>query len=413
MREIPQFNRVDGSKKSSLVKLARLAALAGLIIAATLFLRASMQSQGAPLITLISYPVSIPAEISDHQMFVDVMVNGRGPFRVMVDTGCSLTLVSPELAEAVDAKFENQDDYSVFARNGLGDATDVQQVTLGTIDLGSVRFEGVTAAVSDSFDKLSLIQGQRVDGALGFPLFANLFLGLDFPNQRLLLSKTWPANVPAVRTSLPVTEHMDVPFVQVKIQGMPVDVMIDTGANQALQLPIDFVSKLSWKAQPRAGSLVAVIGEVGREGIGRLAGNLTLGDIDQVEPTAVISTGSPSIGLRSLESFCVIFHQSENRVWLCGQDSAPIAPKVERSDGLSLYSDAGGWRVAGVIPGSPAAQAHISAGALVTQIENRPAKNWTRDQMQQWIDTHLDIAIVIAEDSGERALTLPAWDLVP
>src|SRR5665213_2245770 len=32
---------------------------------------------------------------------------------------------------------------------------------------------------------------------------------------------------------------------------------------------------------------------------------------------------------------------------------------------------------------------------------------------REWIDNHLDIAIVIAEDSGERALTLPAWDLVP
>ena len=100
-------------------------------------------------------------------------------------------------------------------------------------------------------------------------------------------------------------------------------------------------------------------------------------------------------------------------MWLCGPDTAPIIPTAERSDGLSLYSDSGGWRVAGVIPGSPAEDANIAPGALVTQVEGRTALSWTRDQMEQWIDTHAEIALVVAEQSGERALKLRAWDLVP
>jgi hypothetical protein len=39
--------------------------------------------------------------------------------------------------------------------------------------------------------------------------------------------------------------------------------------------------------------------------------------------------------------------------------------------------------------------------------------SWTRDQMQQWIESHADVALVVASDAGERALTLPVWDLVP
>lgn len=395
------------------MKPVRLLGLASLLIALHPFLVASTQSEAAPLITRMSGSVSVPAEISGHQMFVNILVNGRGPFRVMVDTGCSLTLVSPELAEAVNATVPDADEDFAIAQNGLGDPTDVQQVTLGTIELGSVCFEGVTAAVSDSFDKLSTIQGRRVDGALGFPLFADLFLALDFPNQRVLLSKKWPVNVPAIRASLPVVEHVDVPFVQVNIQGKPVEAMVDTGANQALQLPVELASALQWKVKPRVGSLVAVIGEVGREGIGRLAGRLSLGPVQQIEPTAIVSTGPPSIGLRSLERFCVIFHQSENKMWLCGPETEPITPTAERSDGLSLYSDSGGWRVAGVIPGSPAADANIVPGALITQVEGRTALSWTRDQLEQWIDSHAEIALVVAEQSGERALKLRAWDLVP
>jgi predicted metalloprotease with PDZ domain len=159
--------------------------------------------------------------------------------------------------------------------------------------------------------------------------------------------------------------------------------------------------------------MVAVFGEIGRESIGRLAGSMSLGDLHQVEPTAIISPGPPSLGLRSLERFCVVFHQSENRVWLCSNNAGPIQPSAERSIGFSFYSDRGGLRIAGVIPGSPAEEAHLAAGTLVTQIEHRPATSWSRDQMEQWINSHADVALVVAEKDGERALRLRAWDLVP
>jgi predicted aspartyl protease len=372
-----------------------------------------MLSVPAPLLTRIGDDVSVPAEIVGHEMFVNVMVNGHGPFRVLVDTGCSVTLISPELAAAVGAVVPDQIQDFVAARNGLGDTTNVAPVVIESIELGSVRFENVPAAVSDSFDGLSTIQGRRIDGALGFPLFRDLYVGLDFPNQRVLLGRQWPASAPAIQAALSVVERADVPFVQVQIQGKPIKVMIDTGSNHGLQLPAGLASSLQWEVVPRVGSMVAVVGEVEREQIGRLAGSLLLGAIQEVEPTAVVSSGPASLGLRSLERFCVIFHASENMVWLCSTDSAPIMPIAERSIGLSLYPDQGGLRIAGVIPGSPAAEANLGSGALVTQIEHRPASSWTRDQLEQWINSRPDIALVVAGGAGERSLKLHVWDLVP
>lgn len=395
------------------MKTTRLLCLACLAAALHPLLLAGTTSEGTPFSTLVGDPVSIPAEISDHVIFVNAMVNGHGPFRVMVDTGCSVTMVSPELAEAAGATASDPEDSAVVAQDALGNSTEVQRVVVESIDLGGVRFEGVLAAVSNSFDKFSAMHGRRIDGALGFPLFQDLYLGLDFPNHRVLLGKQWPADLPAIRATLPVVEHADVPFVQVQVQGRPVEVMIDTGANHALHLTSDLADSLEWKVEPRAGSLVAAVGETEREWIGRLAGSMMLGGIEQVEPTAVISDGPPSLGLRSLESYCVVFHHSENRVWLCGSGTAPLEPTAERSIGLSLYSDSGGWRVAGVIPGSPAAEAHVAAGELVTQVQGQPALNWTRDQMQQWIESHADVALVVATEAGERALKLRVWDLVP
>lgn len=393
-------------------KRAIFLALWSLIVCRPLLI-AGTSSEGAPSFTRIDGPVSVPAEIAGHVMFVNVMVNGRGPFRVMVDTGCSISVVSKELAEAVGAVIPDQPDDLLVAENGLGNTTDLRRVLLGSIELGGVRFEGVPAMVSDSFDNLSAIEGRRVDGSLGFPLFAELYLGLDFPNQRMLLGRQWPSSVPAVQAALPVVEHASVPFVQVQIQGKPVELMIDTGANQALQLPAGQASSFQWKVEPRTGSMVVVFGEVGREAIGRLAGTMSIGCIQQIEPAAVISGGMGSLGFRTLERFCVVFHQTEKKVWFCGSMPLPIMPAAERSIGLSVYSDRGGLRVAGVIPGSPADDAHLAAGSLVTQIEHRPATGWTRDQMEQWINSHAEVALVVSDTAGERALTLRVWDLVP
>ncbi len=254
------------------MRTVRALGLAGLAVALVPLLPASSISEGAPLFTRVNAPVSVPAEIADHVMFVSVMINDQGPFRVMVDTGCSRSVVSPQLADAVGALVaENSFGLAV---NGLGDPTEVQRVELNSISLGGVRFEGVEAIVTNSFDGISALDGQRVDAILGYPLFRDVFLALNFSNHRLLLGSAWPANLPAIRATLPVVEHADVPYVQVQLQGKPLEVMIDTGANQALQLTAGLAASFDWKTAPRAGPLVAVVGEIAREMIGRLSGNL-------------------------------------------------------------------------------------------------------------------------------------------
>jgi hypothetical protein len=384
-----------------------------LAIATTASLRADELSQFAPLRTQILAPESVPAEMSNHAMYVNVMVNGRGPFRMFMDTGCSVTVISPKLAAAIGPFIPNAAGASVDALNGFGDMTAVEPVVLETLSIGGATFEGVEACVSDSFDRISEIDNRRVDGALGYSLFADLYLALDFPNRRILLSNQWPADIPPVRTVLPVAEHTDVPFVQIQIQGKTFEAMIDTGFNQDLKLPVGLSQAVRWKERPRPGALVAVFGEVDRESIGRLDGALSWGDVRQNEPTASVSRGSPSVGVRFLQHFCVVFHESEDRVWLCSSDREPIASPAERSIGLSIISDAAGWRVAGIIPGSPAEDAHVQAGDLVTRIEGEPARSWTRDQLRRWMNTHDRVALVVANDSGARNITLRVWSLVP
>lgn len=369
--------------------------------------------ESAPLLTTISGQQRVPAEVTDRGIYVTAMINGQGPFRFLVDTGCSFSMISPEVAAAVDARGIDQDsEGGVQALNGLGDVLSMPRVMLDSVELGGVEFDGVVAGVVP-LELQSKVESRTLDGLLGYSLFSDLFLALDFPRHQLVLSRDWPSGLPPVRAELAITEQEEAPFVRVTLQGRPFDVMIDTGANGRLHLPPQTAGSLEWLTPPRPGPLLAVAGEVGREEMGRLSGELDLGGESQPEPVAEISDGPPTLGTGILSGFCLVLSEAEGRLWLCSESQGPIPSPPERSVGLSLIAEAAGWRVAGIIPNSPAEAAAIRKGDLLTEIEGKPAQTWSREQIQDWIDVHPSLTLKLRSGQTERELALRVWLLVP
>ena len=383
----------------------------GLVLLATSALPAEIH-ESAPLFTRISQATVIPAEVSGHGLFVSVMINGQGPFRMQVDTGCTYMVVSPEVAAAVEAHAADPDEEDSETVNGLGDTIAVPRVLLDTVTVGGVEFEGVEAGVVP-LELQSKVDSRQLDGLLGYTLFSDLFFALDFPGQHLVLSKEWPRNLPAIRAELPIHENSEVPFIPVTVQGRGLDVMIDTGASDRIHLPPEDTVGLDWKTEPRPGLLIAAAGEVGQEKEGRLSGTLEIGAVVQPNPVVGVSGGSPNLGMGILHSFCLVFHEGEDKFWLCSEETGPLASPPDLTMGFSMIAETGGWRVAGIIPNSPAEQAEIAKGDLVTRFEGRPAAEWTRDQIQGWVDTHHTVALRVTSPAGERELVLRVWALVP
>jgi len=375
-------------------------------------LSAEINKETAPLYTRMERAVTVPADLRNHFLFVNVMVNGQGPFRVFVDTGCSFTLFSPELAVAVKAQPVPDDDDTTTAFNSLGDPLAVPRALFDSIELGGVRFEGVIAGILP-MTRFSQIDGQRIDGALGFSLFSEVFLGLDYPGHRLLLGPGWPENLPPLRAEMAVHEHAEVPFIAAGLQDKSFEVEIDSGSNGSLHLPTELASSLSWKAEPRPGPLIEAIDEETRDYLGRLNGRLTLGSLVLPEPVASVRGAEPSIGYDVLGRFCIVFDQRADKVRFYSQQAGLIASPSERSVGLSIILDPAGWRVARVIPGSPAEEARLAAGDLITRIEGKLASNWSRDQLHDWVDTHAAMKLRVVSGGSSRDIKLRVWLLVP
>ena len=395
--------------KSLCPRLALAVAAAGW---AAVPLAAETVRESGPRFTRVERAVAVPADLRDHVLFVNVIVNGQGPFRVFIDTGCSVTLFSPELAAAVNARPTPDGVATTAAFNAVGNSLAVPRALIDSIELGGVRFEGVIAGVL-SMTGLSQVDGERVDGALGFSLFSDLVLGLDYPGRRLLLGPGWPENLPPLRAEMTVHEHAEVPFIVAGLQDKSFEMEIDSGSNGTLHLPTGLAAVLSWKVEPRPGPLFEAIDEEARDYLGRLNGRLTLGDLVLPEPVASVGGSLPSIGYDVLGRFCVAFDQRADKVRFYSPADGPIPSPSERSVGLSVKLDPAGWRVAGVIPGSPAEEARLVAGDLIARVEDKPARDWSRDQLHDWVETHETLALRVVSAGASRDIKLRVWLLVP
>jgi predicted aspartyl protease len=369
--------------KSICPRLVLAVTVAGGVVAP---LRAEIIKESAPLFTRMAHAVAVPAEFRNHFLFVNVMVNGQGPFRVFIDTGCSVTIFSPELATAVKARPAPDGEATATALNSRGNPLTVPRAFFDSVELGGARFEGVIAGVL-SLTTLSQIDNRRIDGVLGFSLFSEVFLGLDYPGRQVLLGPSWPENLPPLRAEMPVHEHAKVPFIAAELQDKSFEVEIDSGSNGCLHLPAQLATALSWKAEPRPGPLIEAINEEARDYLGRLNGRLTLGGLELPEPVAAVGGSPPSIGYDLLSRFCVVFDQRADKVRF--------------------------WRIAGVIPGSPAEEAGLAAGDLIVRIEDRLATEWSRDQIHDWVETGSAMGLRVVSGGASRDLRLRVWLLVP
>jgi hypothetical protein len=108
-------------------------------------------------------------------MAVMVKVNGRGPYRLIFDTGAPITLLNTKVAKAAGVLRDVPD--SPLA-GLLGAAA---QVKVKEIEVGGVKAENTAAVVMDHpvVEAISKALGP-IEGIVGFPFFARYKLTLDY-----------------------------------------------------------------------------------------------------------------------------------------------------------------------------------------------------------------------------------------
>jgi len=164
----------------------------------------------------------------DHigRVVVPVMINGRGPFRFIVDTGANHSTISPGLARELGL---TPSEAPSIVLDGITGSARVSFVTIDRLQAGDLTIEGTALPVVWA----SVMAG--ADGILGAAGLTEKSLLVDFQRNRVAISR---GVEPALRANTMKVHAVRLAgglmTLETRIGGVPVRAVIDTGAERTL-----------------------------------------------------------------------------------------------------------------------------------------------------------------------------------
>jgi Aspartyl protease/PDZ domain len=351
----------------------------------------------------------LPASLISNFLVIEVQVDKHTTYHFMIDTGSSVTLVTPGLVEYFGGRTPaNQSPMRVRGANG--EVKLLNPVILKRLQLGSARFEGVRALTHD-LDDLSNHLGVRIDGVLGFPLFRETLLTLDYLNPQIIITPQGvPVALPGV--TIPFNNEQNTPLIPIQLGAESLIALVDSASDAALSLNTVGLHP-TFKYGPRPGVLMATLAGDRLSMIGRLGEPLTVGAYGVENPIVNVTDELSSIGGGFLRNFTVTFDQKRNQVTFFRPSYDSIHVPAARSTGLSFTKIPAYWRVAAVVAGSAAEQLGVQTGDLCTRINGEPVAAWPYERYSELVRTAPRIAYTFINGKDEQQATLPVFDLVP
>lgn len=405
------------SARRSLIPALRGLALGALPIALCFLTGcALLPRRDAPERTVvITQPAEVPARILANFFIIESRQDDGQVRRFLIDTGSSATLVSPEFAAAVKLKEKGKARRVARVRGAHGAEAELEAVTLRKLWLGEVAVERVPALVY-GFAELSHHLGLQVDGVVGFPIFRDLLLTLDYPRARLVLAPV-PAQPAALRasdraTTLAFNADAGTPLIPVQLGAESFIVLIDTGSYGSLNLnPAGLHPR--FVSGPRPGKIVSGLGSDRQQLVGRLAQDLLIGGHVVEQPVADLTDQLSALGGELLKHYALTFDQRRRHVTFARDAAGPVVMEARRDTGLSFDRSPAYWRVLGLVPETPVTRTRLQPGDLCVRINGEPVDKWDYERYAALLRTAPRITYTFLSGATESDYELPVIELVP
>lgn len=252
---------------------------------------------------------STPLDVINGKPYLQVEINGKGPYRFLVDTGTGGdAIISPQLASQLDLPLVGEgrlDDPS-----GLG-GHQFPLRKLDTLRIADLDFYAIKAIEHDIPST-----GGNYDGILGFRIFRDFLFTLDYVKNRLVFTdgELMPDGE---RSVLPFRMPDGVPLVRMKIGNRDVEALIDSGGS-GLGIPESLIRDVPLSSQPTLYAKGQSLFTYFDIRIARLATDIQLGDLTFPQPWVEVHHAFPlaNFGSFPLQHFIVTFDQENKLVRL-------------------------------------------------------------------------------------------------
>jgi hypothetical protein len=361
---------------------------------------------------------SVPIDFIDNHVYLNVTLNGKGPYRFVFDTGGS-NIIDPAVAKDLNVQASG-----LSKDSGTGAGTESSSyATIDSVKIGNAVVRHQVFLVEPIHKGFGMASGERVDGLIGFEVLARYVTTFDYAGRTLTfaMSSAAPANGAAI---VPFVFFGSVPQVDCAIDGIPSQCTVDTGQSGSVSLYVPFVADHP-QIVPTTHSAEGVngygVGGGHRGFMGRLR-SLQVGSFAMHDLVAAYSTQNQgdfafpflaaNLGGNLLKQFTVTFDYGRETMALQPNATFGEPDSYDRS-GMLLVNNAGTIVVYAVRQGTPAASAGITKGDTIRSIDGvaSPSLERVRHEFRGASGTVLHLQVV-DKTGTPRTVTITLRDWV-
>ena len=272
----------------------------------------------APVPSGIEVPpngVTVPMQDMGGRPVVELTINGKGPYRFILDTGATTTVVSDELSSELSL---SPPAGVQVASVGGGPAPAI--VLIHDARIGDVVLKDIIAV---AMPLGGLLHGDNAPrGVLSAACFPGYLLIYDYPAKQISIKKGALGSADS-KSIFQYKEDQVLPTVPVRVAGHDTQVHLDTGSPFGLTLPVKFLAELPLASQAKEAGTVRTGGGEFPVSIASVNGTIELGQytlrLDEVRfsdarPGPGLAVGN--IGYGVLRDFVVTLDSKNQRIRL-------------------------------------------------------------------------------------------------
>lgn len=250
----------------------------------------------------------VPFRVVDGRIYVDVMVNEKGPFAFAIDTGASgLGRSDASLTKALALPIINNG----LSSDGVATAK-VDMTRFDSIEIGGFRRENLEVITRDYSSRMSA--ETAISGIIGRDFFADGVLIIDYPAKTLSFSRSM--NLSADNAQVVAYER---PFrIPVSIGAVVTEGNMDTGANVEFVMPKSLFDKVASGPVQAAENATLTNSSLETQSA-KVPGPFRFGGAEVSDVNVRISDRFPEllVGARVLQHHKILIDQRSKRIAIC------------------------------------------------------------------------------------------------
>jgi tetratricopeptide (TPR) repeat protein len=167
-------------------------------------------------------PLPIPFRRTLNLIFSDVFINNQGPFRFAIDSGATLTAITPEVVTALGLK-----PVTTTVMHGIGGTgkAESSMFRVDTLQIGGIRIRNLPVGTYND-----PVVSALADGIIGTTALAEFIVSINYPENRIDLRRDNTSPPPGETDTIPAWFFSNLLLVPAEVNGRPGNFLVDSGA---------------------------------------------------------------------------------------------------------------------------------------------------------------------------------------